>query len=209
MRRCGALLLTTLAGCSGFLHSNVQPEQIYFLRATAAPSGEVAQLAVAASLRVVQPFADPGLDSLHIVLVQSNRRMGFYAGSRWPAPVADVVEALAVETLRASGAWKSVEDPTSPFPSDYLLQIAIRRFDADYGSGGPTPEIHVVLECILGTREGRDVIASFVAEGSAVAAANWLNDVVAAFEDAANAALGSLSKHALEAVRAASERKPR
>jgi len=198
----GALLLAALSGCSGLLHSDAQPEQVYYLRAkTADPPSEAARSAVEASLRVGHPFAAPGLDSPRIVLMQSDRRMNFYAASRWPASVPDVVESLAVETLRASGAWRSVEDSTSPFPSDYLLQIAIRRFDADYSSGTAAPEVHVVLDCIVGRREGRDVIASFMAEGSSTAAANRLTDVIAAFEDAANTALGSLSEHALEAVR--------
>jgi len=46
---------------------------------------------------------------------------------------------LAVDTLRASGAWSTVQDSASAFSSEYLLQIVIRRFEADYspqqGSG--------------------------------------------------------------------------
>ena len=47
--------------------------------------------AVAGSLRVGHPVAAPGLDSSHIMLVQADHRMNFYIGSRWPAPVADVL----------------------------------------------------------------------------------------------------------------------
>ena len=158
---------------------------------------------VGASLRVGHPLAGPGLDSSHIMLVQADHRMNFYAGSRWPGPIAEVVEALAVETLRASGVWSSVEDSTSPFPSDYLLQLAVRRFEADYTVPGAAPEAHVVLDCIIGRREGRDVIASFVASGSARATANRLSEVISAFEQAAGAALSTLSQQAAQAVRAA------
>jgi ABC-type uncharacterized transport system auxiliary subunit len=114
-----------------------------------------------------------------------------------------MVEALAVETLRSSGAWSSVEDSTSPFPSEYLLQVAVRRFEADYTVGGASPEVHVMLDCIIGRREGREVIASFVASGSARAAANRLSDVINAFEQAAARALGALSREAAQAVQAA------
>jgi ABC-type uncharacterized transport system auxiliary subunit len=140
------------------------------------------------------------------MLVQADHRMNFYIGSRWPAPVADVLEALAVETLRASGAWTSVEDSTSPFPSDYLLQVAVRRFEADYTAGGAFPEVHVTLDCIIGTRAGRDVVATFLASGTALATANRVGDVVSAFEQATGAALGALSQQAAQAVRAAAER---
>ena len=206
--RAVPLLCTILTGgCSGLFHSTAHPEQTYYLRAPAAAAGNgaPATAAVAGSLRVGHPVAAPGLDSSHIMLVQADHRMNFYIGSRWPAPVADVLEALAVETLRSSGAWTSVEDSTSPFPSDYLLQVAVRRFEADYTAGGAVPEVHVTLDCIIGRRAGRDVVATFVVSGAALATANRLSDVVSAFEQATGAALGALSQQATQAVRAAAE----
>jgi cholesterol transport system auxiliary component len=207
-----SVILLSATGCSGLLHSDTRPEQVYYLRATApgakAPAaGDPAQPAVASSIRVAHPISSPGLESPLIVLVQADRRLNFYAGARWPAPVPDVVEALVVETLRSSGSWQSVEDSASPFPSDYILTTTIRRFDADYTSGTGAPEVHVVIECLLGSREARHVIASFVAQGSSTASANRVRDVVAAFDDALNTALASLSEQSLSAVRAASERK--
>ena len=215
------LLWLCLSGCSGLFPSNAQPEQIYYLRAPpadtaaarAAPAGapaadaDVATANAAslarkgASIRVGHPLAAPGLDTPHIMLVQADHRMNFYAGSRWPAPLPDVVEALAVQTLRASNAWASVEDSSSPFPSDYLLQVAVRRFEADYAESGSAPAVHVVLDCTVGRREGRDIIATFVASGTAPATANRLSDVVAAFEQASGAALGILSQQAAQTVR--------
>ena len=64
----------------------------------------------------------------------------------------------------------------------------------------------MTLDCILGRREGRDVLATFVASGAALASANRLSEVVSAFEQATGAALGSLSQQAQQAVRAAAER---
>ena len=210
------LLCILNGGCSGLFHSSARPEQTYYLRAppaaardevpTAARGAPGSPAALAASLRVGHPLADPGLDSSHIMLVQADHRMNFYAGSRWPGPTADVIEALAVETLRASSAWRSVEDSTSPFPSDYLLQVTVRRFEADYTAGGTVPEVHVTLDCIIGRREGRDVVATFVASGAALATANRVSEVVSAFEQATGAALGSLSQQAQQAVRAVAER---
>jgi hypothetical protein len=49
--------------------------------------------------------------------------------------------------------------------------------------------------------EGRDIIATFVASGSAVASANRLGDVVAAFQQATDAALASLTQQAAAAMR--------
>jgi len=212
-------LLLLLGGCSGFFHSNTKPEQIYYLRAAAVTPGAGAAGAShtavvtgsdiapgrAPSVRVVRPLASPGLDTAHIMLVQSDHRMNFYTGSRWPAAAPDMVEALIVETLRGSLEWSSVEDSGSPFPSDYLLQVRVRRFEADYGTGS-IPVVQVQFECIIGRREGREVLATFAAASSAPAAANRLGDVVAAFEQATGSALESLSQQAVQAVRADTHR---
>ena len=218
MRSCSAaaralpLLCLCLAGCSGLFQSKAKPEQIYFLRApavaTSTPAAEpaaapaAAGAAMPASLRVTRPLASPGLDTSRIMLVQTDHRMNFYSGSRWPAPLTQLVEALAVETLRATGAWASVEGSASPFPSDYLLQIHIRRFEADYTEGTAAPVVHVVLDCVVGRRQGREVLATFTASGSAAAVANRQAEVVAAFEQASGTALQALSQQAEQAVRA-------
>jgi cholesterol transport system auxiliary component len=198
-----ALVPLALSGCGGLFHSNARPDQVYYLRATAFEKGSAAADPLAASLRVIRPTAAPGLDSPQIVLLQSDRRMSFYLASRWPASAPNMVESLAVEKLRGSGMWQSVGDSTSSFPSDYVIQVMIRRFEADYTSGGPAPDIHVVFDCVVGRREGREVVASFLAEGSAQAGANRLGAVVAAFETATNTALDSMAMKTAGAVRLA------
>jgi cholesterol transport system auxiliary component len=195
-----AALAVSVTGCTGLFHSNARPEQVYFLRATPVPPGTAP---IATSLRLNRPTAGPGQETTQIMLLQADRRMSFFLAARWPAIPANMIEALAVEKLRGSGLWQSVADSTSPFPSDYVLMVNVRRFEADYTGGNSAPEIHVVLDCIVGKREGREVIKSFLAEGTVPASANKLGAVVAAFESAANAALDSLSTQTIEAVRAA------
>jgi cholesterol transport system auxiliary component len=216
--RAVPLLCLCLTGCSGLFKSTAVPEQTYFLRAPVAAnsgapssgvpaeSGAGAAAPAAASLRINRPIAAPGLDSPHIMVLQPDHRMNFYTGSRWPAPVPDVIEALAAQTLRASGAWASIEYGSSPFPSEYLMQLTVRRFEADYTEVGSAPVVYVVLDCVLGRREGREVIATFTVSGTAPAAANHLRDVVAAFEQATGAALRGLSQKAAQAVQGDTQR---
>lgn len=203
IRLLASVSLLLLTGCSGLLHSDSPLEQVYFLRARLA-SADSATGANAVSVHIARPIAAPGLDSSHIVLEESDRRMSYYMASRWPAVLPEMVEELAAQVLRASGAWSDVQGSESSFPSEYLLQIRIRRFDADYATSaagrGVAPEVHVALDCTLGRRSGREVIATFAAEGSAAAAANRVRDVVAAFEDAANMALSSLATQAAGAA---------
>jgi cholesterol transport system auxiliary component len=203
------ILALMLGGCSGLLHSTAAPEQTYYLRPPAVPAGsaDTAATALASSIRVAHLLADPGLESSHIMLLQSDHRMSFFSGARWPGPIPSMLGSLAVQTLRASGTWASVEDSGSPFPSDYLLQITVRRFDADY-TGGVAPEVHVVLDCTIGRREGRDVVGTFVVAGSAQAAQNRLGEVVGAFQQATDTALSALTQQVLAAARADAARAP-
>lgn len=187
-----ASALLGIAACTAGFHSSASASQVYVLRAAGPPRVQHAS-APGASVHVSRPIAGPGLASDRIMLVQSDHRMSYYAASRWPADLPQVLESLAVQTLRASGDWRAVEDSAGAFPSDYLLQIVIRRFEADYTTHPDSPEVHVVLDCTLGKRASRELISTFVAEGSASATANRLAAVVSAFEAAANQALGSMA----------------
>jgi cholesterol transport system auxiliary component len=206
-----------VSGCSGFLHSEAPPVQIYVLRAAVSPhvaATEQAQALDASraaagsstksappSVQVPRPQADPGLANELITLVQSDHRMDRYAGSSWAGPLPDVVETLAIDTLRASGSWSAVNDAPSSFAADYILQINIRRFEADYTGGGDAPKVYVTLDCTIARRLGRQLITSFVAEGVADAEANRMSAVIAAFEKAANVAMASMAQRSAEAVR--------
>jgi cholesterol transport system auxiliary component len=186
-----------LSGCSSLFHSDAPATQVYVLRPAVTPRADFTQNT--ASLHVNRPLTGPGLDTDHILLVQSEHRMSFFAASSWPANLPSVVEALTVETLRSSGAWSTVQDSSSNFSSDYLLQIVIRRFEADYTAGSGAPEVHVVLDCTFGRRVGREVMMSFLAEGSATASANRLSEVVSAFEQASNKALDEIAVRTAQA----------
>ncbi|HVP33026.1 MAG TPA: ABC-type transport auxiliary lipoprotein family protein [Steroidobacteraceae bacterium] len=197
-----AAALGAAAGCTNLFHSDAKPEQTYVLRAPAAAATAAQPATLLGSLQVEHPITAPGLDGAHIMLVQADHRMNFYLGSRWPAPLPDVVEALAVDTLRASGEWQTVQDSGSPFFADYLLQISVRRFEADYTQGRSAPQVEVVLDCTLGARRGHELVGTFVASGSAAAAGDRMNEVIAAFEAASSAALSSLSAQAAGSTRA-------
>ena len=193
-----AILSVGFTACAGGLHSDSPATQVYVIRATPHPQAAVKPPTV--SIHVGRPMAAPGLDSDHIVLVQADHKMSYYVASRWPGDLPAVIESLAVDTLRSTGAWSTVQDSGSAFSSDYLLQIVIRRFEADYSAGGGAPEVHVVLDCTVGRRTGREIVGTFMAEGSSTAAANRLGDVVGAFEVAANQALADIGKQTAQKV---------
>jgi ABC-type uncharacterized transport system auxiliary subunit len=79
----------------------------------------------------------------------------------------------------------------SPMRSEYFLQVIVRDFVAEYAGDDTVPVARVALECTLGRRLDRAVMATFTAEGQAPAAANRMNEVVAAYEAALQQALAS------------------
>jgi cholesterol transport system auxiliary component len=156
-------------------------------------------------LRVALPSAGPGLSTERIVIVQPDHRMSYLQASQWAAELPHVVAALAVERLRTTGDWTAVSDFESTLSSDYFLQITIRRFEAEYTSDA-APTVRVAFDCALGRRADHALIASFSAQGAAVASANRVGAIVQAFEEAVNTALNELSADSIAAVKSSQSR---
>lgn len=195
-----SILTATLAlcGCSGVFESDLAAPQAYVLRLP--PAAAPAAAGAAGSVLVQRPEAGPGLESERIALLRSEQRFDFYAASRWAAPAPILIESLMLDAVRASGTFSAVFDDSAPFSPHYNLRCALRRFEADYTRGGRAPTVFVALDCTLGRHRDRGLIASFTAQGSAVAREDRLNSVVAAFETATTSAMTELARAASDAV---------
>ena len=189
-----------LSACGGLLETTIPAPQSYVLRlperTTPAASNRTG------TLLLQRPEAGPGLDSDRIVLLRSDSRFDTYAASRWAAPAPDMLESLILDALRGGGAFAAVFDDSSPYAPRFDLRCTLRRFEADYtaGAGASAPVVFVALDCTLGRHRDRALLASFTAQGSAVARADRLNDVVAAFTAATQAAVTELERQAAAAV---------
>jgi cholesterol transport system auxiliary component len=202
-----ALVALMLAvGCAG-LHSNEAVPQIYTLASAAPPPAAASAPADAATasavapggpgapavtVQVLRPLAAPGLDTDQIALLRDTQRLDYYAASRWPAPLPDLLQTLAVDALRASGRFRAVQPDATAFTADEVLQIEIRHCQVEYSPDG-SPVIHVQLLATLGHRADRALLASFAAESRKSASANRMQSVVAAFQDAVGEALNQLA----------------
>ncbi|MEJ0085932.1 MAG: ABC-type transport auxiliary lipoprotein family protein [Pseudomonadota bacterium] len=207
-----ALLLALLAvgGCGGVFESAIPAAQAFVLRLAPRPTA-TPSTTPRGSVLLQRPEAGPGLDSDRIALLRSDNRFDFYAASRWAAPAPDMVESVIVEALRAGGNFSAVFDDTSPYAPRYSLRVTLRRFEADYTSAGRAPTVYVALDCTLGRHRDRELLASFTAQGSAVASEDRLTAVVAAFEAATATAMAQLEQStaaALDAEQAPAESKP-
>lgn len=196
-----ASLAMTLPACSG-LRSDASSPLVYQLRAAApaatstpAPRSEVA-------LRIERASARPGYDTDRILVLRPGLQLDFYAGSRWPGALPDVVTALIQDTLRASGSYLAVNDGAAALQSDYALRVSIRRFEADYSSGDGAPRVQVAFDCTVGRRSDRGIVATFSVEATAAAAADRMAPVIAAFDAATSDALRSIEAQTLTAIAA-------
>jgi ABC-type uncharacterized transport system auxiliary subunit len=184
-----ALLL--LCACSGGLKSNLPVAQVYVLR-PAWSAGAPGTLAPASTVQVTWPTAAPGLASDSIVVLRAGERLDYYSAARWAAAAPAMLQALAIEALRAANKFAMVESDAGPFASEYVLSLELTHFEAEYTGTGP-PSVHVALVCTLGRRGSRDVIASITAESRVNADADRMQSVVAAFERATGDALSQLA----------------
>jgi ABC-type uncharacterized transport system auxiliary subunit len=201
--RAAALLTVALmlAGCSG-LRSDASSPLVYQLRAAAPAANATPALRYEVALRIERAAARPGYDTDRILVLRPGLQLDFYAGSRWPGALPDVVTALIQDTLRASGSYLAVNDGAAALQSDYALRVSIRRFESDYSSGDGAPRVQVAFDCTVGRRSDRAIVATFTAEATAAAAADRMAAVVAAFDAATSDALRSIEAQTLTAIAA-------
>lgn len=192
--------LGLLAGCGSLLTSDGPPDQVFVLRPTPLPP--VATPAPV-SLRLQRTAVEPGLDGPRIALVRPGNRLDYYAAARWAGSLAEVFDSLAAQSLRASGAFASIDSDRAGFGADYVLAITVRRFEAEYAGdakGEAPPVARVHLECTVGHRRDRRTIVTFDVHTQSPAEANRLGAVVAALERAANEAMGQVIGRSAEAL---------
>jgi len=206
-------VMLALSGCSGLLHSTARPLQLYVLAppevvtvATnedrpARPSS--APQIAAPTLRIDQPLSGPALNTDRIALLRPGNRLDYYAGSRWSAPLAELVSDLQLRVFRVDPAWSAVADDRSGFSTDYLLQTSIDRFTAEYATDSGPPVIHVDLHALLIRRSDGALIGSIAVSDKADAKENRMASVVAAFSGVADQAVIDVQTQADQLLRSA------
>ena len=188
--------VAALTGCaSGAFDSDRPYEQLYLLSGTDAGPATAGLPVLPVDLAVAQPQVRPGLDTDRIAVLYPDRRLDYFAASRWGGTTDAVLRSLLIESLRNAGALRGVQGETSAFGAEYLLQTEVADFQAEYAAGGGPPSVHVQLIATLGRYADRRPLTSFVAEARVAAEANSLSAVVAAFEKASQEVSARVIEH--------------
>jgi cholesterol transport system auxiliary component len=196
MRACpaallGAVLAVAVGACTGsFFKSSAPPTSTYMLSVTA--EVEAGAVAIPADLTVLMPRVRTGLDNDRIAALYPDRRLDYYAAARWSGPLDEVVQDLALQAFH--GRFRNVGTDSSAFNGGYWLEIEVVDFQADYTGSAPGagPTAHVRLRARVGNGGDRRVIGEVEADARQAAADNRLGAVVAAYEVAAQRALGEI-----------------
>ncbi|MGH6878021.1 MAG: ABC-type transport auxiliary lipoprotein family protein [Rhizomicrobium sp.] len=190
----GAAMLV-LAGCGSLLSPSNPPPQIYRL----APNFPAPATGVPVSwqLAIARPTTTQTLDTERIALVRG-AVMNYYADAQWNDGVPRLVQSLLVEAFERSGRIAAVARESAGLRADYTLATEIRDFDAQYDSANGAPMVVVEIETkLMGSRGS--VVASLDARQTTRADRNSVAAVVAAFDEAAGAALAQIVAWTLQA----------
>lgn len=199
LRAVSALLAVLLAtGCASGAFESDQPYQQLYVLAGSPAQATAPTLPV--DLSVAQPQVRPGLDTDRIAVLYPDRRLDYFAASRWGGPTDAVVQSLLIESLRNGAGLRSVQGDVSTFAPEYVLQTEVTDFQAEYTDGGNVPQVHVQFIVTVGRLMDRRPIASFVAAASVSAESNNLSAVVAAFEKASQQAATTVVEQTRSAV---------
>ncbi|HTV90610.1 MAG TPA: ABC-type transport auxiliary lipoprotein family protein [Stellaceae bacterium] len=185
-----AALLSALAACGG-LFPTPPERQLYRTEPHFAfPAGLPH---AATQLAVAMPNATAGLDTRRIALSISPLALDYYAGAEWADSVPLLVRTALVEGFETSGAVAGVGATSLGARADFVLETAIRDFEAQYSAAKQPPRVEIALDLKLIALPQRQIVAGGLVRGTATASRNAVPAVVLAF----NAALGQAVTNAV------------
>jgi cholesterol transport system auxiliary component len=192
-------LAWVVAGCSGgLLGTHGEPPQVYRIAGAPAQSGGPS---LPVALAVARPRAASSLDTERIAVVRGASGFDYFAGMRWSDPAPQMLQLLLVEALVADGRFATAVAAPSRVPAEFLLDVELREFAAFYETPDAQPQARVRWQATLVDARSGARVASFQVESTAVAAANRRDALIAAFQQATQAAV----RETVARIRAASE----
>ncbi|HKU16649.1 MAG TPA: ABC-type transport auxiliary lipoprotein family protein [Steroidobacteraceae bacterium] len=183
--RGSVVLIVAAFGCSAcgsLLETDLPPSANYVL----APAPAAADSSAArsdADLSIGRPDLSPGLDTERIAVLKG-RQLDYYRGAQWGGRATEVVQTMLVDSFEDQRLFRSVTAEQSRISSDYVLDVTVRDFQAEY-AGDTAPTAHVTILGRLVRVADRQLVDTFAATAQNRAADNRMSAVAAAFEAAA------------------------
>jgi cholesterol transport system auxiliary component len=189
-RRLGIFAAVTLTlcltGCStGSLFDSETPTPVNYILAPVPPAAAATSSAASnIDLAIARPDVAPGLDSRRVAVLRG-RQLDYYRRTEWGGSVTEMVQTLLVASLDDQKLFRSVTSEQARVSSEYLLDVEVRDFQAEYAEGNSVPQIRVTFVGRLIRIADREIIGSVTATALRAATDNRMSEVAAAFEAAA------------------------
>jgi cholesterol transport system auxiliary component len=172
----------SLTACSGSLFESDLPVPTRYVIATAAPAEAATSSAASqVDLAIGRPDVAPGLDSERIAVLRGHE-LDYYRGALWGGSVLETVQTFLVAALQDQKRFRSVATEQARIAGDYLLDVEVRDFQAEYSAAGALPVARVTLVCRLIRIGDRKMVDTITVTGSQGAAENRLSSVAEAFQ---------------------------
>ncbi len=192
-------VLTLASGCStGSLFDSDTPVPTSYVLA-AAPGPQDSRTPIPIDLSISRPDMAAGLDSDRIAVLKG-RELDYYRRVRWGSRALEVVQNLVVDSLENQRIFRSVTPEQTRVAGDYVLDLQVRDFQAEYGPRGGAPTIHVTFIGRLIRVVDRKLVTTVKSEARVDAEHNRMSAVAAAFESAAQRATLDLGAQVAAAV---------
>jgi cholesterol transport system auxiliary component len=198
-----ATLASLCAGCGSLLETDLPPSTSYVIAPAPAASTGVTRSEV--DLSIGRPDLAPGLDTERIAVLKG-RQLDYYRGAQWGGRSTEVVQTLLVDSFQDQQLFRSVTPEQSRVASQYVLDVSVRDFQAEYASDGGAPTAHVTIFGRLIRVVDRQLVDTFSATAESRAADNRMGAVAAAFETAAHKVVLELAQKTATVVAADAEK---
>lgn len=191
----------SLTGCTSSLLDSDMPVRTAYVLAPApaqqAPSP--ASAAARVDLSIGRPDLAPGLDTDRIAVLEG-RKLDYYRAARWGGRTVEVVQSMLVDSLQDQQLFRSVTAEQTRVAGDYVLDVEVRDFQAEYARENEAPGAHVTIVGRLIRVVDRQLVGTIRAEALAPAEDNRMGAVIAAFEQAAHEVALELAQRTAAAV---------
>jgi cholesterol transport system auxiliary component len=196
-----AALALLCSACTGSLFESDLPVPVGYVIASAPPGSLTGAPATQADLSIGRPDFAPGLDNERIAVLKG-RQLDYFRGARWGGRTVEVVQTLLVGSLNDQKLFRSVTAEQARVAGDYMLDIEVRHFEADYGNSGTIPTAHVMFIGRLIRIVDRELVETVSSESRVAATAERMTSVAEAFESAAQKVALDLARQTAVAIAA-------
>lgn len=188
------------SACTGSLFDSELPVPVGYVIAPA-PAGSLGGApSTPADLSIGRPDFAPGLDTDRIAVLKGHQ-LDYYRGARWGGRSVEIVQALLVSSLDDQKIFRSVTAEQSRVAGDYMLDIEVRHFEADYGKR-EVPDAHVMFIGRLIRIVDRKLVETVSSDARVAASTERMTAVAQAFEAAAQKVALDLARQTAAAIAA-------